>query len=92
VEHVPGFRFLAPDSNGYVLVTETGVPVNLESVETRLCENPQYAYARKLGQLRPLRLTQLRNLYDRYTQSQLARGARLGDIKPAVLRNEWVTL
>jgi hypothetical protein len=92
VEHVPGFRFLAPDSNGYVLVTETGVPVNIESVETRLCENPQYAYARKLGQLRPLRLTQLRNLYDRYTQSQIARGARLGDIKPAVLRNEWVTL
>jgi len=92
VEHVPGFRFLAPDLNGYVLVTETGVPVNLESVETRLCENPQYAYARKLGQLQPLRLTQLRNLYDRYTQSQLARGARLGDIKPAVLRNEWVTL
>jgi hypothetical protein len=92
VEQVPGFRFLAPDSNGYVLVTETGVPVNLESVETRLCENSQYAYALKLGQLRPLRLTQLRNLYDRYTQSQLARGARLGDITPAVLRNEWVTL
>jgi GH3 auxin-responsive promoter len=81
LEHVPGFRFLAPRGNGYVLHAETAV--DLASVETRLFENPQYAYARKLGQLAPLRL--VHDSYERYVHAQIARGARLGDIKPPVL-------
>jgi len=81
LEHVPGFRYLAPNHNGYVLHAEA--EVDLEAVETRLYENPQYAYARKLGQLAPLRLAH--DSYERYVHAQLARGARLGDIKPPVL-------
>jgi hypothetical protein len=83
LEPVAGFRYLAPDGNGYVLHAETHI--DIDQIEQRLCENPQYAYARKLGQLRPLRLATLDNLYDRYIDAQLARGARLGDIKPVAL-------
>ena len=81
LEHVPGFRYLSPRGNGYVLHAETAV--DIASVETRLYENPQYAYARKLGQLAPLKLAH--DSYERYVHAQLARGARLGDIKPPVL-------
>lgn len=91
---VPGFRFLAPEAEGrgYVLVTEAGTPVNLAMVEHRLCGNPQYAYARKLGQLRGVRHVEIRNLFDRYAGTQLSRGTRLGDVKPVALRSErtWI--
>jgi GH3 auxin-responsive promoter len=118
LEHVPGFRYLAPSvipsgvegpggaggapyshpgswttlgmtegalgmTAGYILYAEH--PVDIETVETRLYENPQYAYARKLGQLARLRLMRDENLYEHYVQAQLARGTRLGDIKPMVL-------
>jgi len=81
LEHVPGFRYLTPNCNGYILYADTAA--DLDSVELRLCENPQYAYARKMGQLAPLRL--LHDSYERYVDARLARGARLGDIKPPVL-------
>lgn len=83
LEPVPGFRFLAPNGKGYVLYAERSA--DIDTIETRLCENPQYAYARKLGQLAPLRLIRDANLYENYLQAQLARGTRLGDIKPPVL-------
>jgi len=73
--------FLAPDGNGYRLVTE--VPVDVVEIERRLCENPQYAYARRLGQLAPLRLT--RGSWDAHAAAQMERGARLGDVKPIVI-------
>jgi hypothetical protein len=90
LEDVPGFRFLAPgpEGNGYLLATEGDATVNVEQVERRLCKNPQYAYARKLGQLNPLRLLKVENLFDRYVQTQLEQGVRLGDVKPVALRNE----
>ena len=73
--------FLSPDGNGYLLVTE--VPVDVDEIERRLCENPQYAYARRLGQLAPLRLT--RGSWDAHAAAQMERGARLGDVKPIVI-------
>jgi hypothetical protein len=87
---VPGFRLLVPESEGrgYVLAVEAGVRVCAQHVEQRLSDNPQYAYARKLGQLRPLRLLEIQRLFDRYVEAQLAQGVRLGDIKPVALRNE----
>ena len=89
---VPGFRFLAPHDHGYVLAVEHGASVDVERVESRLCENPQYAYARRMGQLDALRLLPVPQLFDRYAQAHVERGVRLGDIKPASLRNEraWV--
>jgi hypothetical protein len=81
LEHIPGIRFLKPNCNGYLLYAEN--PADLEIIEQKLAENPQYAYARKLGQLAPLRHIPLdRNAY---IHDQLARGTRLGDIKPLAL-------
>jgi hypothetical protein len=94
LERVPGFRLLVPEpeSNGYVLIVEAGVAVDVDDIERRLCENPQYAYARRLGQLDPLRLMPVEQLFDRYAQAHVGLGVRLGDVKPAVLRNERVWL
>jgi len=90
LEDVPGFRFLAPerDGRGYLLATEADASVDVGQVERRLCNNPQYAYARRLGQLNALRLVRVENLFDRYVRTQLEQGVRLGDVKPVVLRNE----
>jgi hypothetical protein len=54
-------------------------------VEQRLQQNPQYAYARALGQLGPVRPRAVERLVDRYTSVQARRGCRLADIKPPVL-------
>jgi hypothetical protein len=85
---IPGFRLLVPEARrtGYVLIAETNV--SIDDIEQRLRRNPQYAYARRLGQLQPLRLIRVAKLFERYTDAQIKRGVRLGDVKPAVLRNE----
>jgi hypothetical protein len=87
---IDGFRLLVPgvDADGYVLLVEAGTPVNVEQVEKRLGENPQYAYARQLGQLKPLRLCEVERLFERYSSMQLQRGVRIGDVKPLALRKE----
>jgi len=54
-------------------------------IEGRLRANPQYAYARALGQLGPVAPRAVAGLLDRYTRAQARRGCRLGDIKPPVL-------
>jgi hypothetical protein len=90
LEDVPGFRLLVPasGSDGYLLLAEAGAPVSIDDVERRLCANPQYAYARRIGQLSALRLIPVSRLYERYARTQVAQGVRLGDVKPAALRNE----
>jgi hypothetical protein len=54
-------------------------------VEQRLRANPQYAYARTLGQLGPVAPRAVFRLLDRHTRFQARRGCRLADIKPPVL-------
>jgi hypothetical protein len=92
---IPGFRLLVPESEGrgYVLAVEAGVTVFARHIDRRLSGNPQYAYARRLGQLKPLRLLKVENLFERYVKAQLQQGVRLGEIKPVALRSEraWVT-
>lgn len=84
---VAGFRFLTAlrDPCAYAVVTEAGVVADLASIENLLRANPQYAYARALGQLAPLRHRPVAHLYDRYVAHQLARGVRLADVKPLAL-------
>jgi hypothetical protein len=72
----------------YELLQDADRPVaNTEVLEGALDANPHYAYARRLGQLGPIRLRRccdLKGAYHRYRQCQ---GQRLGDIKPpAMLR------
>src|SRR6185312_14987455 len=63
---IRGFRMLIPSKNptpSYVLVIDKAdaQPAELlrSSVEERLSTNPQYAYARRIGQLNPLSVCQV---------------------------------
>jgi hypothetical protein len=56
LENVRGYLF--PEGRGYVVASESAV--DLDDIEQRLSENPQYAYARKFGQLAPLRAAHVR--------------------------------
>jgi GH3 auxin-responsive promoter len=87
---VRGFRMLAPtvQGDGYVLATDSAAGADVQYIEERLCANPQYAFARRIGQLRSLRLVEVERLFDRYVDVQLKQGVRLGDIKPLALRRE----
>jgi hypothetical protein len=73
----------------YELLVDANTGDDLSShaalVEQRLCANPQYAYARELGQLGPVAPRAVERLLDRYTQVQARRGCRLADIKPPIL-------
>jgi hypothetical protein len=88
---VDGFAMLVPDVRqpGYVLICERAFsPTWLAAFESRLGHNPQYEYARRLGQLKPLRQLVCRRPFDAVERIMQRRGVRLGDIKPAALRTE----
>lgn len=88
---IPGLAMLVPDTRrtGYALVCERPLSdARLHSIEQRLSANPQYAYARKLGQLAPLRVVNNSAAPSIFETAMLARGTRLGDIKPVALRRE----
>lgn len=92
-----GFATLIPDVNkpGYVLISEQALsPAWLEACENRLCHNPQYDYARQLGQLRPLRQLVCRRPFAVIERVISASGVRLGDIKPTALRPDdfWLPI
>lgn len=57
----------------------------LTLLDGRLRHNPQYDYARRLGQLGAPQLQTCPDLLGRYTRHRLALGHRLSDIKPPVL-------
>jgi hypothetical protein len=95
--HIPGFSMLAPSLTPcphYVLFLdsderEESVARKLASnLDIALADNPQYLYARRLGELGPIRSRLVPELLSRYVQSALGRGQRLGDVKPPVLRAE----
>jgi len=56
-----------------------------DEVERRLFHNPQYAYARALGQLGPVEPQAVDRLVERFVDAQLRRGRRLADVKPPTL-------
>jgi hypothetical protein len=90
-----GLRFaaLALDaaSSRYLLLSDADEPLPaterelLDRVEQGLSGNPQYAYARRVGQLKALRLQHLTHPVQRWTRLRQARGQRMGDVKPPVL-------
>ncbi|HBH7053290.1 TPA: GH3 auxin-responsive promoter family protein [Morganella morganii] len=90
------FAVLAADEQGYVLLlsdtcTETQAQAYCEDTERYLCTNPQYHYARRIGQLKPLTFFRLHQPAEHYFHRQLQRGKRLGEIKiPALLTSpDW---
>jgi hypothetical protein len=92
-----GFALIVPDAcrPGYVLVCEGECPPpELARLDERLGANPQYAYARRLGQLAPLRALHHPAPFAVFERVLHGRGVRLGDIKPTSLRAEefWLPL
>jgi len=92
----PGFAMLAPSLSPdchYKLFLDASVDpatarARADSVDRRLCDNPHYGYARQLGQLGPVAAVRIESAMERYQAECLARGQRLGDIKPPALRPE----
>jgi len=71
----------------YELLVDSSVsPPEAHLVEAALCRNPQYSYARKLGQLGPLQLNLAPGFLAAEAELRARNGQRLGDVKPSVLR------
>lgn len=92
-----GFATLVPDvrNPGYVLICEQAHSLAwLNAFETRLRHNPQYDYAWRLGQLKPLRQLVCRRPFDVIERVMKTNGVRLGDIKPTALRADdfWLPM
>lgn len=93
------FRLLVPDERvrGYVLILDAGEVDDDEAlraarhVDERLARNPQYAYARRLGQLAAVRAHRVHRPLAAWIEHGRARGQRLGEIKLAALypRADW---
>jgi hypothetical protein len=99
VEDIPGFRMLLPEANHkprYQLVadktTKYDWPAALTRLETRLCENPCYAYARRLGQLQKPVVRLIERPLEKYLRSLSIKGTLLGNIKVPALTTEsnWI--
>lgn len=91
------FATLAPDGDRYILLMdsrevreERALALSVQ-VDVALTANPQYAYARRLGQLAPLKPVLCRDPVDNFARHAVAEGRRLGDVKSPVLhtRNDW---
>ena len=87
----------ATDGLAYTLFVEIDRDVSelAARLERELRRNPHYAWCVDLGQLRPARVVRVGPHADRaYVDACLARGSRLGDIKPAALdrRTDWHTV
>jgi hypothetical protein len=87
------FALLAPDEDAagshYTLYLEGTPPGNLaEALDRALCQNPQYAHCRDLGQLQSVRVFAIAGHgYEAFAGRLVSDGRRLGDIKPAPLSN-----
>jgi hypothetical protein len=95
LDGIPGFRMLVPviaSIPRYVLVADERTPIPaaalLQTVESRLLANPQYAYARKIGQLDALTVSMVARPLEKYVRRRMNDGARVGDVKATSLRPE----
>lgn len=87
------FAMLAPelssDPPGYTLYVESdrALPDTLcDRLEEKLCRGYHYALCIRLGQLRPVRVLRVRApAFEAYARALVAKGMRLGDIKPTPL-------
>ncbi len=79
-----GFYLLMPMEKGYVLCTDTAI--RPQEAETRLLTSHHYALARRMGQLKPVRVFRITgDAKQQYFEQCQRHGQRLGDIKPVRL-------
>jgi hypothetical protein len=96
---IPGFGFLVPISSprpSYLLVLDAAIVSDGQEedaagmADEKLMQNPQYRYARELGQLPGLNVCRVANPLGTYKRVCVETGQRLGDIKPSVLASiKW---
>lgn len=93
-----GFRMLIPITQGkprYVLILDQAHDIEriAERVENRLSENPQYAYARRIGQLDALSVLHVEQPLASWMRRKSQNGIRLGDIKVPCLcaETDWLS-
>lgn len=76
---------LFPSTAGYILFVERDSSQSsediCEKVEQKLSQNPQYSYARKIGQLKRLEICYVQALSKFYLEYRSKNGSRMGDIK-----------
>jgi hypothetical protein len=96
---VSGTACLAPRAAArphYVLLVDVRDPEAAHcaaaTIEQRLRANPQYDYARKIGQLAPVGCEIVDHLLERYLRLGTRRGRRLADIKPPALITDAATV
>jgi hypothetical protein len=95
LDGIPGFHMLVPCVRAkpqYVLVMDKCIGIQTEafklSIEQSLSRNPQYAFARRMGQLDSLSVLLLPNPLASYVNRIINNGARIGDVKVPALRPE----
>ncbi len=84
---IDGFAMLSPcqTSKPYYQLVVSDNTVTTDAIDLALSQNPQYHYARKIGQLGSVRLKLIPDALQRYLQHQLEKGQQAGDIKPPAL-------
>ena len=96
----PAFAMLACDDTlstpAYVLYIDTTEPADVlerlaDGIESRLRDSFHYDYARRLGQLAPLRVFRAEDAAVTYVNTAVRGGQRAGDVKPLSLdrRTGW---
>ena len=79
-----GFSLLVPEDDKYTLYTTA--EVSAARLDQKLSENFQYAWALRVGQLKPAKVVQVDDsAADIYMDISQSRGRRRGGIKPAAL-------
>lgn len=79
-----GFYLLTPEEKGYVLFTSA--EITPADADARLLENHHYRLARRLGQLKAVRVFRITgDAPTQYLENCVRHGQRLGDIKPVHL-------
>jgi len=91
---VKGFMMLMPQiskTRTYRLILEASQYDKNEAneiattIDDRLKDNPQYAYARNIQQLSPLKALRCKNAWKKYIKYEIDRGRKIGDIKACSL-------
>lgn len=92
LQNVEGFCMLLASADhkpGYTLLLDADMTYDSEElrqeVEAQLCKNPQYDYARKMGQLKSLDTCSMKYPTKFYLDYRASKGSRMGDIKVPAL-------
>ena len=87
---VPAIMAPRADRRGYELISDCAdlAQTDIDNLEQALCENPQYAYARRMGQIESIVPRFVATMSHRLIANGIAAGRSMGDIKTSGLMSE----